>query len=430
MKSKTKVLIIGAGLSGLSAAYHLRKKYKVRIIEKEGEAGGLATTEKVRGFRFDRMGHLLHLKNPYVKNLILHKLFDGKLKKIKRDSRVWFEGVYTRYPFQSNTFGLPKKIADECLREYLKVKFNPPSKKIRTFEDFIYYYFGKGFAKHFMIPYNRKIWGVHPREMSVEWCKRFVPIPKLEEVIEGAMKNNSKELGYNVNFYYPSKGIEELPRKLVSLLSQDNISVEFGKAARSIDFKKKEVCFSDGERVKYDVLISTMPLKELLNHLVSPPSSIIKTKDMLRCKSLFYLDIAIKRPSLKSFHWCYVPEPHIPFYRVYINSNASRGCAPKGRSSLCVEMSGHKFNNSIIPQVLKYLKEMGIIKRETDVLFVLPKYIKYAYVIYDHNYSKIVPAIHKFLNKQDIYSIGRYGNWDYSCMEDALLMGKNVGGFI
>lgn len=411
-------------MSGLSAARYLGSE-KIRIIEKGDRPGGLAVTDEVKGFRFDKTGHLLHLQKPELKKWLLKDIFQNRILSIPRISRVWSHEVYTRYPFQSNTYGLPEKIARECLTEYLRIQKKPPQKNIKSFEDFIYHYFGRGFARHFMIPYNKKIWGVHPREMDIAWCEKFVPIPKLEDVLNGAKKNGGKELGYNVDFYYPDLGIGKLSDKIAADVKK-NCEIEYGLGLKKINLKNKEAVLSNGETVKYEYLISTAPLKDLLSDITDLPKEIADKKELLRCRSLSYLNIALKIPAQEKFHWCYVPSPKVPFYRVGFYSNFSSRCAPAGQSSLYVELTDRHAGGAAVPDVLKNLEAMEIIRRPSDVLFIDQRKIEYAYVIYDHNYSTVVPVIHNFLNKRNIYSIGRYGAWNYSSMEDALLMGKEA----
>ena len=81
-----------------------------------------------------------------------------------------------------------------------------------NFEEFCLAHFGEGISRHFMIPYNTRLWGVHPSEITADWCSRFVPLPRLEDVIAGAVGMNDRELGYNVRFVYPRLGIGEQDR--------------------------------------------------------------------------------------------------------------------------------------------------------------------------------------------------------------------------
>lgn len=426
MESRTDILIIGAGLTGLSAACQVRKKCRLRVIERQAGPGGLAVTDEEQGFRFDKTGHLLHLRHPAVRRWIL-RLMGERLTVVRRLSRIWSHGVYTRYPFQSNTFGLPPQVAKECLMGYLKVRETPPRIRIKSFLDFIHVHFGKGFAKHFMVPYNKKIWGVHPRAMTAAWCERFVPVPALEDVIDGAVGLHDRELGYNVDFHYPSHGIALLANRLAGAVQKD-VEIDYGRSVLSVDYRKRRARLEGGETIQYDSLISTMPLKALGGRLDSPPRKVKTAVGLLRCNPLRYLNVALKKPAGTPYHWCYVPQEKIPFYRVGAYSNFSKHLVPPGRGSLYVELASRGPVNmrSVMPEVIKYLVEMKIIARASDILFAKPRLLDYAYVVYDHNYPKVVPLLHRFLEKEGIFSTGRYGSWNYSAMEDALVMGKET----
>src|SRR5689334_4416689 len=165
------IQILGAGLTGLSAGHHLKDGFTVH--ERLAHAGGHVITVEERGYRFDRTGHLLHLRDAEIRAWVTRLLGDRMLL-VHRNSRVWSQGVYTRYPYQANTFGLPAQVAYECLTGYLAAlqrEASAPAPK--TFEEFCLVHFGEGFSKHFMIPYNHKLWGTHPREITAEWCSRF-----------------------------------------------------------------------------------------------------------------------------------------------------------------------------------------------------------------------------------------------------------------
>src|SRR5690606_7319064 len=145
--------------------------------------GGHAVTIEEGGYRFDRTGHLLHVRDERLRELALGWI-GPEHRWIERRSVVWSHGVYTRYPFQANTHGLPPQVAYECVMGFLEARAAAPgASRPASFEEFCYATFGKGISEHFMIPYNTRLWGVSPREVTAEWCRRFVPIPTLEDVI-------------------------------------------------------------------------------------------------------------------------------------------------------------------------------------------------------------------------------------------------------
>ena len=188
-----KVLIIGAGLAGLSTAYHLKKSIDFEIFEKNQFVGGYSSSYQVDEYTFDYSGHYLHFRNKDIRSLVKELLKDN-LRKVKRSSAIFSYNTITNYPYQSNFYGLPDKIIIQNLLGVIKAKYEKNIKNINNFHhEWILKNFGEGVAKNFMVPYNKKLWGVHPREMGINWIERFIPNIDLEDVIKGALiKKNDK----------------------------------------------------------------------------------------------------------------------------------------------------------------------------------------------------------------------------------------------
>jgi len=413
------VVILGAGLAGLAAARHLRAPY--RLLEAADRVGGLCTTTVDRGFRFDRTGHLLHLRDPRIRAWVVGLLGD-RLLRIERRSRIFSHGVYTRYPFQANTFGLPPPVAYECLSGFLAAwDRRERGPEPRDFERFILKYFGVGIARHFMVPYNTKLWGVPPRELSADWTDRFVPKPDREDVLKGAVGLHDRELGYNAEFLYPRRGIGELPEALHAALRR---KAELGREVEAVDLRRR-VLRAGGADVPFRWLISTLPLAELCRRLRGAPAWVARVAARLRCTPLTYLDVALARRPGNDFHWSYVPEPRLPFYRVGAYSNFSAELAPRGQGALYVELAARgAFRRRDWPAVERGLVELGLIRGAGDVRFVRPRVLPFAYVIYDRAWRRSRERLLAFLREHRILSVGRYGGWEYSAMEDALLAGR------
>lgn len=416
------VLVLGAGLTGLSAALALQKRgTPYRVLEKSDRPGGHAVTVEDEGFRFDRTGHLLHLRDPALRAEVL-ELLGGDCRDIARRSVVWSNGVYTRYPFQANTFGLPPEVAYECVMGFVQAHFADRKPEPNSFLDYCLLHFGAGITRHFMRPYNEKLWGVSLSEITSAWCQRFVPLPVLEDVIGGALGVRRPELGYNKTFLYPRLGIGELPNAMARKVG----SLELARAPRRIDLRAR-VAELDGERIPFDVLLSSLPLSTLLGLLDPLPDAVRDAAKKLRATHLYYLDVALEREPGADFHWVYVPEAKYPFYRVGAYTRFSPELAPPGKGSLYVELSDRAEPDldAAWPGVLQGLTEMGVVRSAADVRFVRLRRLECAYVVFDHAYYPALGVIEPFLAEQRIVSTGRYGAWTYSSMEDALVMGRS-----
>ncbi len=431
MRSQKRILVLGAGIAGLSAAWHLRQKgVPCLVFEKEGEVGGLCRSKKIRGFTFDTSGHLLHFKNPYVFNLV-RKLLGKQLVKHERSAWVSLGGRCTRYPFQANLFGLPPRVIKECLEGFVRAQKTwrgGHSKKPMNFSQWTRQTFGPGMTRHFMDPYNTKFWTVPPKELTCDWLEGMIPVPSVKQVVEGAEEESTTQLGYNVHFWYPRRGgIEQLPQAFSKSLK--NIYTE-SKISR-IDLGKKEIEMSSGEKEKYDILISTIPLPEIAHLVRHLPREVRAAFHQLRWNSIFNLNLGVssKSDALKR-HWIYFPQKGTCYFRVGFPHNFSSDLAPARRGSLYAEVSYsdrkpiHK--QKVISRITRDLKKSGLLPSKGRICAKDINDIEYGYPIYDRHYKAAREKISGFLNKNGIIPCGRYGVWKYMSMEDAILDGKRA----
>lgn len=429
-----KIVILGAGLAGLSAAFHIEKEKNrlqdidYEIFEREKKAGGLCRTEGKKGFLFDYSGHLLHLKSEYTKKLV-QGLLKNNITCHKRDAWIYLKDRYIKYPFQANLDALPDDIRKECLEDFYKAEIKNRGKKnsdFKNFEDWIIGRFGRGIAEHFMLPYNKKLWINDLREISCSWVDEFIPVPQSKEITEAKKRGHKKEYGYNINFQYPeSGGIQVLPDVFEKKIKKVRLDME----ANKIDLDNKVLGFSNYEEIKYDILISTIPLKKLIRIAINPPKRIKNCAGSLQYNSVLIINLGIKRND-SSKHWVYVPEGKYPFYRFGYFSNFSESMAPEWKSSIYCEVSYR--GEEKIDQEKTYrdsidgLIDIGVIRDKSEIIVEKFLDIEYAYIIYNNKYENSIKEIHSFLKNHDVFSIGRYGAWEYSSMEDAILSGKRV----
>jgi protoporphyrinogen oxidase len=421
---RKELIILGAGLSGLSTALHRGGDYLV--LEREGRPGGLTRTEDIEGFLFNHTGHWLHLRDPRIQALVAD-LLPGGMVTVQRRAAIWSNGVFTLYPFQANLHGLPREVLRECLQGAVAAAVQRAGRKQaepRNFLEYAHRHFGDGIARHFIVPYNTKLWGVSPAEVTAEWTQRFVPIPDIAQIVDGALGLSREALGYNASFLYPAEGgIETLARAMYARLDPSRFLMN--TRPRRLSTAERWVEFG-GERVAYGALVSTLALPDLVELAIDAPDAVRDAARRLRCSPLRYVNVALDVPRpLDGNHWIYLPEARYPFYRVGSASNALPGLAPAGRSSLYVELANDQQASEpeVVASLAGFLKEIGSIEHERQIRFAAFREHPWGYVIFDRHCADARAAILDFLASRGVHSIGRYGGWTYNSMEDAILDG-------
>lgn len=430
MDERGDVVILGAGLTGLSCAMHLPGRSV--LVERQARVGGKACTDRTDGFTFDITGHWLHLRDPRAIALVAELFAPGDLVEIERRTGVFTHGVMLAYPFQANLFGLPLPVVHECLLGLFeagrRTDVLPPGASLR---DFAERHFGAGIANHFFVPYNTKLWGVGPDELAGAWVTRYVPVPEPSQILAGAIGLRQDGLGYNARFLYPKAGgidalAEAMHRRLAA---RAEVEIQLDTALDHVDPIRRVVVLADGRPVPYGRLVSTIPLPVLVDRTLGVPDAVRDARAALRWVRWRYLNVATRTPTPRDEHWVYVPEPRFPFFRVGIFTNALAAMAPPGCGGLYVELTDRDAPPDI-PAVLAGLVEMGAITSADDVLFTEQHDIEHAYVVFDDAHAAATATIHDWLGRHGIRSCGRYGAWVYSSMEDALLDGMEVAAWL
>ncbi|HEX3018648.1 MAG TPA: FAD-dependent oxidoreductase [Chitinispirillaceae bacterium] len=420
-----RVVVIGAGLAGLAAALCLRKEgLQFEIFEKEKRIGGLCRTDEKNGCLFDYTGHLLHFRDETFKSFVL-SLNGLNLEHRKRNAWVFSNNVFTKYPFQVNLYGLPQDIVIECVYEYSRRHFNPFTGTIANFREWIDAYFGSGIARHFMVPYNTKLYKRDLSDLTPDCGSRFIPKSDLKMLLRGALNGSEENLGYNSSFYYPQKGgIEAVVKALAA-----DVKVNKQEKVVKIIPNQKKLITSSGREFDYSCMISTQPLYELIESCEGDIDRIRSCAENLRYVSVLNVNVVVSGQILNK-HWIYVPEEKFIFHRIGFTHNFSDFMALPGHSSIYLEISydprkGLDKRNTV-EQCINNLINMRIISNVEQIEFVHTIDIPHAYVIFDHNRTKSIHAIKQYLREKSIYTAGRFGAWDYFSMEDAFLDGWRV----
>ncbi len=438
-------LIIGAGLCGLSAAFHLEQRGEpYLVLEKESEVGGLVRTETYDGFSFDHSIHILYTSDPYVASLIQDDLLAGNLGRQTRRSFCYSHGVYTEYPYQINNYGLPGAVIIDNILGLIESQSGPPPAEAAHFEEWIYRTFGRGIADNFMIPYNRRQWAWDLRQMNFDWIAERVPVPDLEEVIRGALEPPTERFGPNSEFWYPLEGgIEMLAVAFAERLPKE--SVLLGWTVTSIDIDTRQVTLEDGSALSYDRVISSLPIPSLVEITSGADPEVKARAASLASNVVHTVDLGFEGllATEREMHWVYFPggesDPPV-FHRLSFPGAFAAWMVPDGCFSIQAEISEspHKpqDRSALVEQTLQGLVAVGLVDedairpvasggslRVAEVVTLDP-----AYVIYDLHHAENTRFLRNWYGQRDIETRGRFGEWEYMNMDHAILSGRAATG--
>ena len=518
------VVVIGAGPTGLSAAYHLGED--AVLLEQNDRVGGWCRSIVDRGFTFDFAGHIMFSNDPYVHELY-EMLLGDNVHWQDREAWIYSKGVYTRYPFQGALYGLPPEVIKECLIGAIEARFgtitaptaptvspngntssnghttvtrgshslgaHSPSngyadgkpdlvaagtkaaatrlpntnhdecqtdaindccadgvlestaplgraahgpvaseRAPENFEEFIYRVWGAGIAKHFAIPYNKKLWAVDLRDMETSWLGGRVPMPEIGELIEGSLQPAAKPMGPNARFGYPLRG--GFQALMDGFLPHLEGPVHLNSKVAAVSPTRKVVTLTDGRRFRYQELLSTMPLPVLIRLIgEEAPEAVQEAAAGLRYVSVRCVNLGVRRENLTDKHWIYYPEDTV-FHRIFVQGNASPHCNPPGGFALTCEItySEHKplpcDGEDLIQRCIDDCRKVGFFADDDEVVVANQVDMPFAYVVYDHDRSTRVALIRRWLEERDIILAGRYSEWEYYNSDHAFLAGKKAAG--
>jgi protoporphyrinogen oxidase len=418
------IAILGAGPTGLGAAYRLveRGEKDFEIFERAPHIGGLASSfEDSKGFTWDVSGHIIFSGYPYFNSFLESVLGKDGVRRIDRESWIKFEDRYVRYPFQNHLSSLPEEAMIECLIGLIESQTIDRNRAFTNFEEWVLAKFGAGVSKHFMAPYNRKVWATPLNRMGFYWIAERVSVVDWKKALQTALRPAVTDWGPNATFGYPAtRGTVGL---WLAVLPYIGDRVRMRKRALSVDEDKHEIAFTDGTTRKYDRLLSTLPLDALVARLNHAPETVRAASKKLMFNRLFSVGIGLARPSPSTKNWIYFPNPKTPFYRMTYLSNYSPDIVPDGDTSrYCSLLTETTYSphyrlppGNFVKAVLDGLLAEKILE-PSDVEKVVSTYLihaGHAYPIPSLDRDDALAVIQPYLESKDIYSRGRFGSWKY-----------------
>lgn len=433
-----KIGILGGGLTGLALGYFLEHDFE--ILEKEKKCGGLCGSLQENGFTFDTGGgHILFSRNKEVLDFMTN-LLSNNIVESQRNTKIYFKKKYVKYPFEKGLSDLPIMDSFECFYYFFERLFKNKlikklgrERKCDNFQEWMFKTFGKGITEKYLLPFNEKIWGFKPEKMHMDWTDGRVPNPELKDVLKDIVRYFGGEIeGYKhqLNFYYPRDGGIEAVIKIFENKLSGKIEKNF--AVKNIRKKGGRWIISNGiKEKKFDKLVSTIPLPEIINALPNVPAEVKTAADNLVINSHITIFLGFKKKS-QGYHWIYMPEKKILPYKLFYLSNCSPNAAPEGKSSLMAQITC-RFNDDIwnmnskdlIEKVIWQLEEEKLISASDVCHKNLAKH-KYAYIVYDIDYKKNIETVHNYLKSSGIELCGRFAEFKYMNMDDCIGSAMNL----
>jgi len=425
-----RVVIIGAGPTGLGAAYRLQELGHTdwQMYEASDHVGGLAASVTSNGFVYDTGGHVMFSHYEYFDRLV-ERLLGDEYTEIARDSSIRLRGRYVPYPFQNNVRHLDPEALLECVLGLAKRRMRPED--AANFQEWIHAVFGDGIARLFMEPYNWKVWA-HPLHlMDKQWIAERVAVVDLETTLRSVIFDEPEmPWGPNSTFKFPLRGgTGGLYERFLPYVER-RLSLE--SAVAEIDPVRKNIRLENGLEDRYDVLLSTMPVNELVTRMQSVPARVRTAARQLSWSSALFVGIGVARRLETDRCWIYYPEDNCPFYRITYLSRYSPYMAPDGEHfSIITETSASQWKvedrHTIVERTIEGLIATGALE-ETDRARIVDRTLieaEYAYPTPTIERDFALAIIQPYLMEQGIFSRGRFGAWLYEIgnMDHSVMQG-------
>ncbi|HEY2772079.1 MAG TPA: FAD-dependent oxidoreductase [Solirubrobacteraceae bacterium] len=426
-----RIVIIGAGPCGLACGRELDRlgHRDWVILERAGHAGGLASSVvDPAGFTWDLGGHVVFSHFGEF-DALLAEVMGSEIWSHDRSSYIRFGDRWIPYPFQNNLRHLPDDVIAECLDALATVPGGDPTMNFGTWMRAV---FGDGITRHFMEPYNLKVWATAPEHMSATWIAERVSVIDYERVLANVREGRDDlAWGPNNEFVFPAVGgTGEIYQRLAARMTD---RIRYRAEVATVDPAARTVRLTDGDELPYEALVSTMPLDQLVGRLSACASSVRAAADELRHNGVYMVGIGYHAPLADEKSWMYFPQPEVPFYRATNFAKYAAANVPEADTSrYCSYMTETAYSDQrpvpredLEGRVEAALRGAGVIHGRPEVASMHLEDIPYAYPVPTIGRDDALELIQPWLTERGIFSRGRFGSWRYEVgnMDHAVKMG-------
>jgi protoporphyrinogen oxidase len=388
--------IIGAGISGLSISRLLEKSgNEAVVLERSMVPGGIARTRVIGDVAYHLTGgHCFNSKHQDVLNFVFNDVLSyEEWHKVKRRSRIFFKGRYISYPIE---YAL-KEIAefDLDLASKMVIDYYARNEEDRSnLATWFVSKFGSTLANEYFIPYNEKIWNRKATEMSPDWVEDKLPMPDKFEFSKALLIGNKDSMPHSV-FYYPNTNNQNT---FIESLAE-GLHIKYNYEVTSI--RRNDSKWIVNNELVFDCLISTVPLNILPYLIDSCPNEIIQHAKKLKYNRVSNM---LWRTKGNSDTWTYYPDKDSIFHR---HIHIGNFYEPNQNITITEAVGDHTYEE---------MKEEG--KKFDYLIEPVDWHVsEHAYVVFDNNYKQSRRAIFDYLETLGLYTLGRFGEWEYYNMD-------------
>jgi protoporphyrinogen oxidase len=461
MSGKQRVVVLGAGPAGITAAWRLSELgYPVTVLDRDGAVGGMARTIKVGKYLVDYGPHTFHIRETEESRTVLRSIsrFFGKDPLIlTRGTRVLLRGKEYVYPLEMLQVltGVSPVLSARIVFDYLVATLKStfaPAKKEDSFEDWGVRNLGRTLYDLCFGIYSARVWGLPTSQISSKQAQRVAKL-NLKNIILRTLGIKADPATYFTKYMYPREGISLLYEGMAAevraagnqiLLNSSVVRLERDPSTSSGQGGGRiaRVVYTSGGQehvIDADVVLSTLPLPALVAMTTPPlPATVVEHASKLRYRSLKLIYIALKRARMTDYHWVYLLDEQFRVNRLSEQKNVSPDMVPPDRTVLCIELSLWKdepmwqwSDQQIFELALRDLMKMGygVTPEEVDEYHVTD--IPTAYPVYELNFEDhLIPVLDGVHEIPNLLTLGRHGLFLNNSMDDNVLLGMQIADHI
>jgi len=417
------IAILGGGLCGLQLARRLVELGIAHaVLEGNAEAGGLCRSMRSGDYSWDLGPHGLYSKRPGA--LACCEALPLRFGRLKRNVRICHHGPggirEVGYPFENGLADLPFLQRIECVAGYCRAAGAAPGRAFANVQEWIEAGLGPGIARHFMLPYNRKIWDCPLDRISMDLVSEKIDPEPRWTIVRNAFFTRGVGRAYQANFLYPEDGIGALPQAIAASLRG---SLRTGFRVRRLEPAPRSgawrIVAESGESVEADRVVSAMPLPELLRALGEP--SLLARRGSFLANHTWFVVVGLKPgrdfARFRDCQWVFFAGPEI-FYRVSFAHNFT----PKRPAAAVAEITCKGEAAALRPEevasrVVGDMQASGMLRREDDAALARAHLERYTYPIQSVGMRAARDEVEEALRLRGIHLLGRSGRWDYLNMD-------------